>query len=484
MPRETNFPDPLSRSVLRDDLSRQNRRDDFTFTLFKPTKFRAALKGIQKGANVDLFLRNDSNKVIAKSKKKGRKNEKLKINELDAGTYTVSAKLKGKNPTKYKLRFRNKTIIPNDFAGNDTATARPIAVGPNNSIFTDFVDADDPSDFYEFSVGSASSPSASLNIKATGTAGPLLDDDVKVILRDSSGSQITSFSTSNAGEASSTEIVERGTYFIEVQPRFSSDSTKYNLELSARSIPDTAGETLGTARTVGVNTASNPIEEFVGTGDATDLYKFTVGSVASPSARFKATVSGIDGALMEDDVQLTLRDSLGNKVSSVDTLGNNGGGETLDRTIGQGTYYLEVEPRFSNDNAGYTIDLTADTIPDSAGETLATARALTVGTTPTTINEFVGEGDTDDYYSFSVSTPKTLNLTATGLNGELFTGAVRFTVRDSLNSEVSSSRISAFEGNGGKTVNPILEPGTYFVHVSQLFSSSTDVNYTLQLSTS
>ncbi|TRU93286.1 MAG: peptidase S8, partial [Microcystis novacekii Mn_MB_F_20050700_S1] len=42
------------------------------------------------------------------------------------------------------------------------------------------------------------------------------------------------------------------------------------------------------------------------------------------------------------------------------------------------------------------------TTSDNAGNTLATARDITIGATPTSYSDFVGSTDTNDYYRFSL----------------------------------------------------------------------------------
>ncbi|MFM7882761.1 MAG: PPC domain-containing protein, partial [Microcystis panniformis] len=75
---------------------------------------------------------------------------------------------------------------------------------------------------------------------------------------------------------------------------------------------------------------------------------------------------------------------------------------------------------------------------DLAGNTLATARAITVGSSTTSYTDWVGSTDTNDYYRFSLANSADFNLSLTGLTAD---ADVQL-----LNS--SGSRIAISENNG------------------------------------
>ncbi|MCZ8222703.1 MAG: S8 family serine peptidase [Microcystis sp. LE19-84.1B] len=116
-----------------------------------------------------------------------------------------------------------------------------------------------------------------------------------------------------------------------------------------------------------------------------------------------------------------------------------------------------------------SIDLDLTTL-DNAGNTLATARDITIGATPTSYSDFVGSTDTNDYYRFSLGTSSDFSLNLTGLSAD-----ADVSLLDSNGSEITSST------NGSTISESIirqLNAGTYFVLVYP-YSGST--NYDLSL---
>ncbi|MCA2656854.1 PPC domain-containing protein, partial [Microcystis sp. M061S2] len=55
---------------------------------------------------------------------------------------------------------------------------------------------------------------------------------------------------------------------------------------------------------------------------------------------------------------------------------------------------------------------------DLAGNTLATARDITIGATTSTYSDFVGSTDTNDYYRFSLAGSSNFSLNLTGLSAD------------------------------------------------------------------
>ncbi|NCQ76570.1 MAG: peptidase S8, partial [Microcystis aeruginosa W13-13] len=81
---------------------------------------------------------------------------------------------------------------------------------------------------------------------------------------------------------------------------------------------------------------------------------------------------------------------------------------------------------------------------DNAGNTLATARDITIGATPASYSDFVGSTDTNDYYRFSLGTSSDFSLNLTGLSDD-----ADVSLLDSNGSEITSST------NGGTSNDSI-----------------------------
>jgi len=104
---------------------------------------------------------------------------------------------------------------------------------------------------------------------------------------------------------------------------------------------------------------------------------------------------------------------------------------------------------------------------DLAGNTLATARAITVGSTTTTYTDWVGSTDTNDYYRFSLANSGNFNLGLTGMTADADVQLLN-----------SSGSLIASSANGGTTSESItrqLSAGTYYIRVYP-YSGSTNYN--------
>ncbi|MEY3334253.1 MAG: hypothetical protein RLZZ176_2556, partial [Cyanobacteriota bacterium] len=67
-----------------------------------------------------------------------------------------------------------------------------------------------------------------------------------------------------------------------------------------------------------------------------------------------------------------------------------------------------------------TMQATPSTVipPDNAGNTLVTARNVTLSSSTTTFQDWVGSADTNDYYRFTVASTSNLNLSLNGLTSD------------------------------------------------------------------
>ncbi|MGD2180491.1 S8 family serine peptidase [Lusitaniella coriacea] len=105
---------------------------------------------------------------------------------------------------------------------------------------------------------------------------------------------------------------------------------------------------------------------------------------------------------------------------------------------------------------------------DSARNTLATARNITLGQT---LTEYVSEYDGNDYYRFTVNDRSRVNLSLSGLSADADLGLL-----DAYGNVVASSMLG---GTNTDSINRELNPGTYYVRVNR-YSGKT--NYTLSTS--
>jgi hypothetical protein len=164
---------------------------------------------------------------------------------------------------------------------------------------------------------------------------------------------------------------------------------------------DSAGNTLASARIISVGTTSTSYQDFVGSTDTNDYYRFTL----TDTRNLALTLSGLSA-----DADVQLLNSSGAVLQS-SALGGTSS-ESISRQLTAGTYYIRVFPYSGSTN--YTLSLFAT--PDLAGNSLTAARVITIGSTATTYQDFVGSSDTNDYYRFSLSNTQNFSLSLAGLS--------------------------------------------------------------------
>lgn len=132
-----------------------------------------------------------------------------------------------------------------DGAGNTLAEARNIDVLTDYQSFSDTVNAEDPNDFYKFTLNQEDTVSVFLNGLAAGTTIELLDNAGNLI--ESSTNAGTKWSANGIGTTggSITKTLAAGTYFVNVTPDevtgnpLYDQGDKYSLIFQSHSAPDT-----------------------------------------------------------------------------------------------------------------------------------------------------------------------------------------------------------------------------------------------------
>jgi len=94
---------------------------------------------------------------------------------------------------------------------------------------------------------------------------------------------------------------------------------------------------------------------------------------------------------------------------------------------------------------------------DLAGNTLATARAITVGSSTTSYTDWVGSTDTNNYYCFSLANSGNFNLGLTGMTADADVLL--------LNSSGSVIASSTNGGTASESITSQLSAGTYYIRV-------------------
>jgi subtilisin family serine protease len=225
-------------------------------------------------------------------------------------------------------------------------------------------------------------------------------------------------------------------------------------------IPDFAGNNLSSARSIAVGSTTTTFSDWVGGGDTNDYYRFTL----SNTSNFRLS---LNGWWMDVDVQLL--DSGGNAIAS----STNGGTlpDSINRQLAAGTYYIRVYPYDGATIYNLNVSATPAAPPDFAGNTLATARQITIGSTTSTFKDWVGSSDTNDYYRFTLSDTSNFRLNLSGLTADADV--------ELLNSAGSIIQRSINPDTAEETISGTLAADTYFIRV---YPYSGATNYNLNLS--
>ena len=335
-----------------------------------------------------------------------------------------------------------------DYAGNTLASARVISVGSTSTTFSDWVGSTDTNDYYRFTLSNTSNFNLTLNGLST---------DADVHLLNNAGTVIqSSVNGGTAAEAISRQLTS-GTYYIRVFPY--SGSTNYNLNVSAAPA-DLAGNTLTSARVISVGSTSTTFSDWVGSTDTNDYYRFTLGATSN----FNLTLNG-----MTADADVHLLNSAGTLIQSSAAGGT--AAEAISRQLASGTYYIRVFPYSGSTNYNLNVSAAPTAPADLAGNTLASARVISVGSTSTTFSDWVGSTDTNDYYRFTLSDTSNFNLTLNGLSADADVHLL-----DSAGTVIGSSVAG---GTTAEAISTQLASGTYYIRV---FPYSGSTNYNLNVS--
>jgi hypothetical protein len=214
---------------------------------------------------------------------------------------------------------------------------------------------------------------------------------------------------------------------------------------------------IGTARNIGSLTTAQTFQDFVGSNDTNDYYRFSITQNASP---FTLTLNGLSA---DADVQLL------NGGGGVITSSARGGtaSESINRTLNAGTYYVRVYP-YGGANTNYALTLSAD-----PGNAVNVAYNLGSLSTAQTFRNAVSSNDTNDYYRFSITqnaSPFTLTLNGLSADADV----------QLLNGGGGVITSSARGGTASESINRTLNAGTYYVRVYPYGGANT--NYALTLS--
>lgn len=331
-------------------------QDFYRFALNGNRAVSLALSNLSADADLQLIRDFNNNGIVDQadilaSSVRGNSASEFILRDLSAGTYFVRVYQYIGN-TNYSL-----TLTPLvDAAGNTLASAFNLGTVSGSRTVNEVIGSIDTNDLYRFNVSTLSRLDLNLNgLDAYANAQLIQDLNGNGAVENNEIIAATTRSVGDFGASSLSATVNPGTYFVRVIPDGGAD-TRYELGLTVNSlIADGAGNTLATARNLGTLSSPVTLQDFVGTSDTNDYYRFTL----TGNTNFNLLMNGLTA---DADVQL-IRDSNGNgvvepsEVLQISELPSTSP-ESISLTLGAGTYYIRVYP-FGNANTFYNLNLTA-----------------------------------------------------------------------------------------------------------------------------
>jgi hypothetical protein len=219
---------------------------------------------------------------------------------------------------------------------NTLSTANYIGTLSSTRTFNDFVGNSDTNDYYKFYLSSNSNFSLTLS-------GMTADGDAQLL--NSSGAVIQTSTANGSSNDSISRTLNTGYYYVRVYPS-SGANTNYNLKLTANRV-DNGGNSLSTANYIGNLDGTRIFNDYIGSSDTNDYYKFYL----NETRNFSLTLSG-----MTADGDAQLLNSSGAVIQT--STGNGSSNDSISRTLNTGYYYVRVYPS-SGANTNYNLNLTA-----------------------------------------------------------------------------------------------------------------------------
>ena len=237
--------------------------------------------------------------------------------------------------------------------------------------------------------------------------------------------------------------------------------------MSATATPGTTatdpGNSLDTALDLGFLSANQTINEFVGTLDRNDFYRFNLSQDADFRLRLRDLEDDVDVEIIADLDGDNLVDA--NEIIQAVRTGNNDTSlRAIDEFLQAGTYFIHLVTDDTADNTNYTLEVssTADPVnnPPQAVSDTATTFENTAVTIPILDNDNDPNGDVLQIVNFSTPVNGTVNRQNNGTpeptdDQLLYTPNLDFTGADSFTYTIS-------DGNGNistATVNVTVNPG-------------------------
>ncbi|NJL41402.1 MAG: hypothetical protein HC899_35365 [Leptolyngbyaceae cyanobacterium SM1_4_3] len=459
----------------------QSDKIDFAkFTLSEVSEFGLSIGRVVGRASATVTIRNVRGAVV-QSFRTGTRPQSFK-GKLAEGTYYIGVQ-RVRGEVSYRLTASARRTEP----GEVLSTARKIGVLSGTYVNRDFVGTTDQQDFYKFSLNDIANLQASVTGSSANTRLQLIRDSNNNGRVDNGEVLATGTNFSSTFLSKVTQDLPRGTYYIGVTPSNSSASTRYQLSLVATpfggNISPEPGNTLSTARNLGVLSGTFSAREHVGEIDSSDIYRFTLDDIANLQATVTATSANTEIQLIRDINNNGLVDN--GEILAADTNFSSTFISNFTQDLPTGNYFFKVESRNESVPTLYEMNLVVtpfggNELPDP-GNTLSTARNIGALSGTFSTREHIGILDPNDSYRFTLNNDANLQARVNGSSANTFIELIRDINNNGLvdNGELIASDTN-FSSNFLSEITRDLQEGAYFFRVSPR-NSSAPTNYSLSL---
>ncbi len=337
-----------------------DRQDFYRFDLGTTSDFSLSLTGMTSNANVEVIRdanqngRIDDGEVIAVSTSSGINPESILMQGLGAGKYIVRV-YQDLNTTPTDTNY-SLTLLASPGLGLPGLPGSTSEIKTLNGVreFGGSISNRRPTDLYFFDLTTRSD----FKLDLTGLRGDL---DVRVYADSNRNGVIdagesvigSSVRSGSLSEAINLQALQSGRYIVKISQGTSTlDFSNYVLRLEANPTVSNFGSDDNSLRqavsfgSLTNSSRSRSVNDFVGTTDTQDFYRFTVGE--------RGTLS-VNLARLSADADLQLLSSDGTVLSRSINMGT--ASEFITQNLVAGEYFVRVYQGLPNNNTNYNLDL-------------------------------------------------------------------------------------------------------------------------------
>lgn len=328
-----------------------------------------------KGVNTDLTQAGFSNDQLTQhyqtfGLKEGRRASEFFDPVFYLNTYSDLKQAFGNDYEKATQHFINNginegrlgsgPIAPAADPGSTAKTAYELGDLITRPTFNEFVGTSDQQDFYRIILDKPSTLSLNLSGLSSDTILKLYAD-VNGNQEIEAGEEIANTTGSSGNPAVINKTLSQGSYYIDVVTGSPTSNTSYSLSFAATGVatntPSDPGNSANSALNVGTLSGSRNYQDFVGVTDKDDWYKFVLSNAAS---NFNLSLGGTGDLAVANlyaDTNSNGSIDAGEFIASASA--SSGGLGTIARTLGAGTYFVDIVAGSSTANTSYSLTMSA-----------------------------------------------------------------------------------------------------------------------------